>query len=91
VDYPPGVVRRVTKAALTGALETASARAVYWKEKHAHLRRRVRQLVRSLPVDLPVPACNYRLIVAALKSGATEFIENQDEPGTSTPDTTSAP
>ncbi len=66
---------------LTEQLDVQAARATYWKEKHAHLRRRVRDLLRALPVDLGVPAVNYRLIVVALTSAETEFIDNSNEPG----------
>ncbi len=65
---------------LARQLEVQTARANYWKAKHAHLRRRVRELVRMLPVDLPVPACNFRLIVVALVTAGTEFIELSEEP-----------
>jgi hypothetical protein len=44
----------------------------------AHLRRQVRMLLRMLPVDLPVPASNFRIIVAALSSEATERRERSD-------------
>jgi len=65
---------------LTEQLDVQTARAMYWKEKHAHLRRRVRELVRALPVDLGVPAVNYRLIVVALTSAETESRDNAGEP-----------
>ncbi len=65
---------------LRDQLETALRRANYWRGKHAHLRRRVRELLFALPVDLPVPAVNLRLILAALTSALTETMDRAAEP-----------